>query len=120
VLKLPGRSAVGFARIKDGAAVRESDGEALPAGFAAAPSYAGGRALGTAVLKDTLERYADGLSRAWTALEAQAGHGVDFWPDDVPVLLAQVDGGAGALSDSGFAVDEDRVLVRVLGYGGVP
>jgi len=119
VLKLPGQQAVGFARIKDGAAVRAADGEALPPGFAAAPGYTTVHPLGTAMVKDTLERYAEGLSRAWEALDAQSGSGVDFWPDDAPVLLAQLEGGSGMRWDSGFEVDEDRTLVRVVGFGGV-
>lgn len=120
VLKVPGRSAVGFERIKDGASVREADGEALTSNLGGTPLYGYVHPLGTALVKDELERYADGLSRAWGVLEAQAGSGVDFWPDDVPVLLAQLDGGEGALTDSGFALDQDRVLVRIVGYGGVP
>lgn len=120
VLKPPGRAAVGFARIKDGASVREADGEALTSGLGVTPSYGFLHPLGTPLVKDELERYSDGLSRAWTALETQAGTNVDFWPDDVPVLLAQLDGGEGALEDSGFQLDQDRVLVRIVGYGGVP
>lgn len=120
VLKVPGRGAVGFPRIKDGAMVREHEGEALPSGLGGALSYGDVHPLGTALVKDELERYAEGLSRAWTALETQAGSQVDFWPEDVPVLLAQLDGGEGTLSDSGFTLDQDRVLVRIVGWGGVP
>jgi hypothetical protein len=119
VLKVPGRSAIGFGRIKDGAMVREHEGDALTSGLGGGLSYGNVHPLGTALIKDELERYSDGLSRAWTALETQAGSQVDFWPEDVPVLLAQLDGGEGALSDSGFVLDQDRVLVRVIGYGGV-
>jgi hypothetical protein len=119
VLKVPGRNAIGFPRIKDGATVREHEGEAITSSLGATSSYTNVHPLGTALVKDELERYSEGLSRAWTALETQAGS-VDFWPEDVPVLLAQLDGGEGTLEDSGFALDQDRVLVRVVGYGGVP
>jgi hypothetical protein len=120
VLKVPGRSAVAFPRIKDGASVRESDGEALTSGLGGTPTYGVVHPLGTALIKAELERYSEGLERAWTALETQAGSAVDFWPEDVPVLLAQLDGGEGTLEDSGFELDQDRVLVRIVGYGGVP
>jgi hypothetical protein len=120
VLKVPGRSAIGFSRIKDGAAVREHEGEPLTGGLGATSSYGNLHPLGTALVKDDLERYSEGLSSAWAALETQAGSQVDFWPEDVPVLLAQLDGGEGTLKDSGFALDQDRVLVRIIGYGGVP
>jgi hypothetical protein len=38
----------------------------------------------------------------------------------VPVLLAQVEGGEGRTSDTGLRLDSDRVLVRVVGFGGKP
>ena len=41
-------------------------------------------------------------------------------PDDVPVLIAQLDGGEGRLKDTGYEIDRDRVIVRVVGFGGVP
>jgi hypothetical protein len=40
--------------------------------------------------------------------------------DDVPVLIAELEGGEGRTHDSGLTVDVDRVLVRVVGWGGVP
>jgi hypothetical protein len=55
----------------------------------------------------------------WGAIEAQAGTEVDWWPDEVPVLIAQLAGGEGVTRDSGFEVTQDRVLVRVIGWGGV-
>ncbi len=119
VLKPPGRAAVGFSRIKDGQRVREQDGEALSPQLGTAPVYTLLRPLGTSFVAETLDGYAEGLSRAWTTLEA-LGNNVNFWPDDVPVLLAQLDGGEGTRSDAGFDVDQDRVLVRIVGFGGVP
>ena len=44
----------------------------------------------------------------------------DWFPANVPVLLAQIDGGEGDDSDSDLSIDIDRVLVRVVGYGGKP
>ncbi len=41
-------------------------------------------------------------------------------PDDVPVLIGELEGGEGRTTDSGRRLDVDRVLVRVVGYGGVP
>jgi hypothetical protein len=38
----------------------------------------------------------------------------------VPVLIGQLDGGEGRVSDSGLRLDSDRLLVRVVGYGGRP
>jgi hypothetical protein len=121
VLKTPGRSAVTFGRIKDGGEVRERDGSpsmlssALPK-----PGTAGGlHPLYAALLATELDRASEGLSTAWAAVE-EAAADVDFWLDDVPVLIAALDGGEGKTRDSGFDVDVDRALVRVVGWGGVP
>jgi hypothetical protein len=121
VLKTPGRPAVVFGRIKDGAAVREKDGDAsaLSAVIPKAGALGGLHPLSATLLAPELDRHVEGLGAAWKALEAAAPD-VDFWLDDVPVLIAELDGGEGKTHDSGWAVDIDRVLVRVIGWGGVP
>jgi hypothetical protein len=121
VLKTPGRAAVSFGRIKDGALVREKDG--APTGLTGALPKAGASGtvhpLYAAILAPELDRHAEGLGAAWTALEESAPD-MDFWLDDVPVLIAALDGGEGKTRDSGFDVETDRALVRVIGWGGVP
>ena len=119
VLKLPGQSALAFGRIRDGAIAHERDGEALNPAVGAL-SYANVHRLGATVIAPTLDKYGDRLGESWAALETQSGGEVDWWPDDVPVLIAALDGGEGTTRDSGFDVDQDRVLVRVVGWGGVP
>lgn len=76
----------------------------------------GGGAFGTA-WEDT-----PGLADAVQALESEIedGRPTDAWPDDQPALLAQMDGGEGVSRDGGLAVKSDRVVVRVLGFGGRP
>lgn len=61
-----------------------------------------------------------GLADTWRAIEALRSGEVDWWPPDVPVLLAQLDGGEGRLHDSGLHIESDRALLRVVGYGGRP
>lgn len=121
VLKAPGRPAVVFGRIKDGAAVREKDGDAsaLSAAIPKVGAFGSVHALSATLLTPELDRHVEGLGAAWKALE-EAAPDVDFWVDDVPVLIAELDGGEGKTHDSGWAVDVDRVLVRVVGWGGVP
>ena len=34
--------------------------------------------------------------------------------------MAQLDGGEGRTEDSGMLMDRDRVIVRVVGFGGLP
>ena len=57
---------------------------------------------------------------AWLALASSTSGAVDWFPDDVPVVMGRVAGGESAASDAELSVDVDRLLLRVTGYGGVP
>jgi hypothetical protein len=120
-----------FGRIDDGARVLASAGKdvaAMPEGRhwfsqVLATTHAGGIAihpLRGVFLSAVFESDAPGLSEAWHALEEAADTASDWFPGDVPVLLAQLDGGEGRKSDSGLRIESDRLLVRVVGYGGKP
>ncbi len=76
--------------------------------------------LSASALRTGMEDDAPGLGEAWTAIEEAAGYTVDWFPDGVPVLLGQLDGGEGRSFDSGLRVESDRLLVRVVGFGGAP
>ena len=119
VVLMPGGSSRArfFIRIKDGEAVAEAAGQ--PLSISRSGSL-GRSALNLEPAKDRLESCSKGLSLAWDAIEAATTRNIDFWPADVPVLLGQLDGGEGKLSDSGFPLEADRTLVRVVGLGGVP
>jgi hypothetical protein len=119
VLKVPGRGLWSFARIADGKVVHLRDGEPLSSSIGAPAMYSRLHPLGASLLAPTVDKYAEGLGAVLGALDAQAAE-ADFWPDDVPVLLAQLDGGEGKLKDSGMDVERDRVVVRIVGLGGVP
>jgi hypothetical protein len=58
------------------------------------------------------------LVTQWSALEDSAGPFVDWWPDEVPVVIGEISGGDGPKVDSGLRVDMDRLLFRVVGEGG--
>lgn len=106
-----------FIRVKDGEAVSEDVGQA----FTISSSSSMGRSgLNLEPAKDRLEGCSKGLSSAWEAIESATTRNIDFWPEDVPVLLGQLDGGEGKLTDSGFPLEADRTLLRVVGVGGVP
>lgn len=101
-------------RIEDQASVLASEGIALHASLTTpgVPS-----ALGVDAFESELEAVAPGLADAlesWATLTDNT----DFWPSGVPVLYAQWVGGEGKLADSGYAIDSDRVVVRVVGFGG--
>jgi hypothetical protein len=119
LIKLPGGNIFAFPRLADGKSVRAKDGEALSSSIGAMPMYSRVHPLAAQLLAPTVDKYAEGLGSALAALEAQAPN-TDFWPDDVPILLAQLDGGEGRTEDSGMLLERDRVIVRVVGFGGVP
>lgn len=119
VVLMPGGTRDGrfFIRIKDGEEVSESTGQRLAMSRSGALGRSG-LELGPA--KERLESCSKGLSLAWDAIESATTRNIDFWPVDVPVLLGQLDGGEGKLTDSGFPLEADRTLLRVIGVGGVP
>jgi hypothetical protein len=71
-------------------------------------------------LMPVLDRDAPGLGEAWSAVSEAAGEIVDWFPSGVPTLIAQMDGGEGRTSDAGLRLETDRLLVRVVGFGGRP
>jgi hypothetical protein len=111
------RTARFFPRIRDGEAVRDSSGRALTV---TRGGGLGRSALNLGPVAKTLDDSVKGLASAWDAIEGATTRYVDFWPADVPVLLGQLDGGEGKLTDSGFPLEADRCLIRVIGEGGVP
>src|SRR6185503_16777014 len=105
VLKAPGRPAVSFGRIRDGASVHEKDGDAsvLSSTLPKSGAYGSVHPLSAALLTPELDRHVEGLGAAWKAIE-DAAPDTDFWLSDVPVLIAELDGGEGKAKDSGWNV----------------
>lgn len=106
-----------FPKIADGETVHLKQGR--PLGAVPAPSPYGTHVLSVGNFHDEVESAAKGVGAAWNALESLTGSDADWWPEDVPVLIGELEGGEGRTRDSGLRVDVDRVLVRVVGYGGV-
>ncbi len=131
VLRAPSGEAYYFPRVRDGDRVvtgsgakmsADADGRAWEAQMAST-SRAGSVALHgleAATLKPVTEVDAPGLADAWWAISDAAGDAMDWFPDGVPTLIGQLDGGEGRRSDSGLRLESDRLLVRILGYGGRP
>lgn len=69
---------------------------------------------------DRLDDASPGLHGAWNAVLTALPSRRNWFPVDVPVLLAAYEDGEGKDSDSGLSIDQDRVLVRVVGWGGEP
>lgn len=132
ILIAPKGAARYFAKIKDGERVvattgkdlnGTSDGKAWLSTVSATATRSGAmliQPLRATSLEKIIGADAPGLAEAWSSLEINAGNYVNWFPEDVPVLLAQVDGGEGRTSDTGLKLEQDRVLVRVVGLGGRP
>lgn len=122
LVKVPGKNVVYFSRIADGASVDASAGRSLSGliGRSTTGTSATAHGLESSLFMAVVDEHGAGAGSAWQALENFVVRPVDWWPSDVPVLLAQVEGGEGKTSDSGLRLDMDRMLLRVVGYGGVP
>jgi hypothetical protein len=118
VVKAPGQDFVYFPKIADGETVSLGRGRVL--GSAPPGASSGNHLLSVSSFHDAVEAHAKGVGAAWDALETLTGGDADWWPNDVPVLIAELEGGEGRTQDSGLRLDIDRVLLRVVGYGGVP
>lgn len=109
-----------FPRIRDGASVRLSEGRRLSSVGTPFGPTATISPLGAASFANTIDADFPGLGKVWRVMEPTLGSSSEWWPPDVPTLIAALDGGQGKLTDSGLRVDYDRLLVRVVGIGGVP
>ena len=118
VVKAPGQGLSFFPKLADGQTVSLREGRSL--GPAPSATSLGTRPLSVSEFRQHVEERAKGSGAAWEALESLTGTDADWWPDDVPVLIALLEGGEGRTQDSGLKLDLDRVLLRVVGYGGVP
>jgi hypothetical protein len=118
VVKAPGQGLSYFPKLSDGQTVSLRQGRSI--GTAPSISSSGTHPLSARDFHAPLEEGAKGAGAAWEALESLTGSDADWWPDDVPVLIAELEGGEGRSQDSGLRLDLDRVLLRVVGYGGVP
>jgi hypothetical protein len=118
VVNAPGKGLYYFGKLGDGQTVSLKQGRSLGSVGAASPF--GTHVLSVLSFHDAVEDHAKGAGAAWEALESLTGSDADWWPEDVPVLIGELEGGEGRTTDSGLHLDVDRVLVRVVGYGGVP
>lgn len=131
ILRLPDGAFRYFARIGDGDSVDSTAGREIgsePRDRAWLSGMGSPHTLGGMQLQ-SLDAYAmaaitdgdaPGLSDAWGAIEEAAERDCNWFPNDVPVLIGQLDGGEGRTSDSSLRLESDRLLVRVVGFGGAP
>ena len=119
IFKPPDRDVVLLRRLAGGQTALASQGEALTSaiGRATRSGRLAPHELSADSFAEELDRAADGLGASWRAFESLAPD-VDWWPNDVPVLIAQIEGGEDCTSETGLKIASDRVLLRVMGWGG--
>ena len=129
ILRLPGGDFRYFPKIEDGQAVDAGAGRSIGSEprdrmwlTAVGTTHSAGsttiyplQAYGIGAITDD---DVPGLGQAWSALEEAGGRDTSWFLDDVPVLIAQLQGGEGRSSDSSLRLESDRMLVRVVGFGG--
>jgi len=71
-------------------------------------------------IHDRLDEASPGLYDDWSAVVYALPTQRNWFPTDVPVLLAAFEDGEGKDSDSGLVLEDDRVLLRIVGWGGAP
>jgi hypothetical protein len=131
IVRAPSGETHYFARLKDGDRATTAVANALKSSTEGAAweslmlsAYRAGsinvHRLASHELKPVLEHDAPGLADAWAAIDEAAPDFVDWFPDGVPSLIAQIDGGEGRTGDAGLRLETDRLLVRVVGFGGRP
>jgi hypothetical protein len=116
-----GSHATYFPAIAAGASVTDTAGRALPGRYRDTTSYGSPTHRLTSYLLRDVVGGPDGLRIAatWEMAEGLA-QGSDFWPDDLPVLIAEVVSKGNGASESGLSLESERVLLRVVGEGGTP
>jgi hypothetical protein len=110
-----------FARIPHGTITPVSEGKALsipPSMPAAPPSYVGApHRLDVYRFAALVDADIAGSSDAWSAIEAAGRETTEYWPDDRATLIGEVERGDRETEDSGLRIDQDRLLLRVIGSG---
>lgn len=113
-----------FASLKDGARANSTTGMLLTSTSARTVSSATSYVVHTlepGVLTLSLDsKTRTRVQDMWQPISSAVGQSVDWFPDDVPTLLAEVKGGEGTKHDSGLNVESDRMLIRIIGRGGAP
>lgn len=121
IVHVPGKAPSYFARIPDGEAVSTANGTTVaPKGSSFRAGTVSVNPFDPSLVDASLDTAASGLASAWTAITTAAGRNVDWFPEELPVVLAQLDGGEGTTTDSSLALESDRALVRIVGWGGMP
>jgi hypothetical protein len=121
----PAKGLYYLAKIPDGATARVSSGKWLAHSSSSwGTSTAGLRTIHplhpVELAHAVSGKTGDPLGETWEAAGNAADRSTDWWPDLVPVVIGEMVGGAGPgrATDSGLALESDRVLFRIVGQGG--
>lgn len=105
VVHAPGAGGAFFPIIRNGARVSMSEGVQLADVRFRMPTTVGPAVSGLALP----------LRKAWEGVQKIARSGAPWWPNDAPVLIAELRGFGVATHDGGLPTKDQRTLVRVVG-----
>jgi hypothetical protein len=111
-----------FPELGDGASLESSKGQLLFGSSYRKTTSAGSapvHMLDAASLGGPLGKVeSERVTATWRLVENSTDETVDWWPDDSPVVLAEMTDPDHPASDSGLRIESERMLLRVVGYGG--
>ena len=123
---VPGDGIRYFTEMKDGETLTASAGKLVQSAYSRRSASAGSMTIHVlgegefAYSSAIAKKDGDRIEKTWKPVSSAAGEQVDWWPDDQPVLMGELDGGEGVKTDSSLRLETDHALLRVVGKGGAP
>lgn len=121
VVWAPKSDASWFASVADGETIRSTSGRTVFVASGRTTESPGSRTvhgLEAARFQTLLGHAGEDMTATWSAMADAAGSSIDWWPDDLPVVIGEVEGGEGVKTDTTLRVESDVLLFRVVGEGG--
>jgi hypothetical protein len=121
VVWAPKADASWFSTIETGETVISTSGRTVFVPSGRITVTAGARAvheIDSSRFQTMLGHAGEEMQTRWSAVSSAAGSSIDWWPDDVPVVIGEVEGGEGVKTDASLRVESDTLLFRVVGEGG--
>jgi hypothetical protein len=121
VVWAPRADASWFAAVEPGETVLSTSGRTVFVPSARVTTTAGSRTvheIDSSRFETLLGHAGAEMQTRWSAVSSAAGSSTDWWPDDVPVVIGEIEGGEGVKTDASLRVESDTMLFRVVGEGG--
>jgi len=121
VVWAPKADASWFANVDPGETVLSTSGRTVFVPSSRSTGTAGTRTvheIDASRFQTLLGHAGEEMTVRWSAMSSASGSSTDWWPDDVPVVIGEIEGGEGVKTDATLRVESDTMLFRVVGEGG--